>query len=307
MNIAVKPKIGTLLRRGFSLACRRWAVVRLIFVVNLILAAVVAMPVYYAVSEFTGHSRMATALLEGFSPEWFTDLQHNRPSWLSLMARTTLAGGLFGLLFNALLAGGMLGSFRDPEQNYSGKDFFQAVVRHAGRLLRLLLLGLLCYWLMFWLLNVEARAVLGRLTTDEVNELWSARADVFLSVLLVAGLLYLNLILDFARLRLVLGDKRSALSSAVFALRFVHRNRMRSLMVYSVPGLCGLFLLGLYLAAVSQLSVSNLWIVGLLFLIQQGVMFGRYWFRMAAWAGEWVLLKEDGTLESQQELLLLGE
>ncbi len=78
-------------------------------------------------------------------------------------------------------------------------------------------------------------------------------------------------------------------------------------MVYTVPGLCGLILLGLYLAAASQLSVSNLWIAGLLFLIQQGVMFGRYWFRMAAWAGEWALLKEDGTLESQQELLPLGE
>ena len=307
MNETEIQKIGTVLRRGFSLACRRWTVARLVLIMNLILAAVVAMPVYYAVSEFTGHSRMATALLEGFSPEWFTDLQRNRPDWLSLMARTTLAGGLFALLFNALLAGGMLGSFRDPEQNYSVKDFFQAVVHNAGRLLRLLLLGLFCYWLVFWLVNVKARAVLGRLTTDEVNELWSARADVFLGVLLVAGLLYLNLILDFARLRLVLGDKRSAVESAVFAFRFVHRNWVRSLTVYTVPGLCGLILLGLYLATASQLSVSNLWLAGLLFLIQQGVMFGRYWFRMAAWAGEWALFKEDSTPESQQGVLPLGE
>jgi hypothetical protein len=31
-------------------------------------------------------------------------------------------------------------------------------------------------------------------------------------------------------------------------------------------------------------------VLALLFIVQQAVMFGRYWFRVATWGGEWSYL-----------------
>ena len=71
------------------------------------------------------------------------------------------------------------------------------------------------------------------------------------------------------------------------------------MVVYAIPALCGLALLGVYrvlmpwpilhvaLGDTSKDSYETALVLGALFLGQQLIMFGRYYFRVATWASEW--------------------
>ena len=85
------------------------------------------------------------------------------------------------------------------------------------------------------------------------------------------------------------------LSSLGFSLRRLRK----ALTVYAIPALLGLALLAIYRLVVpwefinTSLGASGGWpyreplVLALLFIGQQVVMLGRYWFRVATWASEW--------------------
>jgi hypothetical protein len=103
--------------------------------------------------------------------------------------------------------------------------------------------------------------------------------------------------MDYARVRLVLEEGTGAIQAFLASLGFSLGRLGRAIGVYVVPSFCGLALLGVYrllfpwgfvnanLAAGSHLR--ELLALAGLFVVQQVVMFGRYWFRVATWASEW--------------------
>ena len=297
MTVAEKniPGAGEALGKGFRAARRRFGVARLVLGLNLLVAMGVALPLYYAIVKSTGHSKMATDLLQGFSLDWLVDFRTNNPGWFTRFGQAVLAGGLASILLNTLLAGGILGALRNPQTDFRACEFFQDVVRYAARLLRLLVLGLVCYWLVFWVLNVELRGTLEQLAERSTNSLWASLVEVSLAGLILAGLFVFNLILDFARIRLVLGEEQEVMRAFWEAWRFVRRRFFKCLVVYLVPGLAALALLGVYRLLMPLVAFWTPWGIVALFLLQQLVMFARYWFRMATWAGEWALYSESGS------------
>ena len=113
-------------------------------------------------------------------------------------------------------------------------------------MLRLLVIGLICYWIVFKLLNEE----LGRLVDSWTGD-WSDDRSVFcarLAVLLLVllGLGFVNLVMDYARVRLVLEEGTGAIQAFLASLGFSLGRSGRAIGVYVVPSLFGLALLGVY-------------------------------------------------------------
>jgi hypothetical protein len=97
----------------------------------------------------------------------------------------------------------------------------------------------------------------------------------------------------------VMEDGASAVEAFLACLGFALRRLRRAVVVYAVPSLCGFALLGVY-RVITPWSVINArigsaaggrWVepltLALLFVGQQAIVFGRYWFRVATWASEW--------------------
>ena len=124
--------VGAVLKQGFSLARRFRSVVWIIFLVNLGLAALAALPIYGGILRFTGHSLMSQTLLYGFSSEWLTDFNFNNPGSLDRYAALIGFVGLLAIPVNTLLAGGVLGRLRRPPGQISSLgDFFHDTSRFA--------------------------------------------------------------------------------------------------------------------------------------------------------------------------------
>lgn len=284
---------------GLRIARRIRAAVWAVLLVNLGLAALAAFPLYRGIRRFTSHSLMAEPLAFGFVPDWLTDFAANNPGALDRYGEWMALIALMAIPVNAVLAGGVLGQFKRLDQPFALPEFFSDVARYAWELLRLMLLGLVIYWLVFRVLYQALGGSLSRVTRDWVDGRWVFAAELGHGLLLVLALLAVNLVMDFARIKMVRDGTPSALWAFLSALGFSITHWRRVSAIYVVPTLCGLALLGIYRLVVpweilytpfpgeGWMSYREPALFALLFIGQQIVLFGRFWFRAATWAGEW--------------------
>ena len=168
-------------------------------------------------------------------------------------------------------------------------------------MLWVMVIGLVCYWAVFRVVNQSLGHRADRWTQDWLDERPVFWVKLGVTALVLAGLSFVNLVLDFARVRLVMDERTGALQAFLASLGFSLVRFRRAVTVYAIPSLGGVALLVLYRLVVPWSAVNAAgsagslqqyrepFVLALLFLGQQLIMFGRYWFRVAAWAGEWSL------------------
>ena len=287
---------GTAIRQGFSLAHRARTGVWILFFANLGLAALASYPIYLGVRTFTGYSAMSEDLATGFSFDWLTDFAVNNPGSLKRYATAIVIFGLLSILLESVLAGGVVASFREPSFHSPG-DFFRDCRRYGWRLVRLMIIGLIGYWIVFRLVNQGLGSLADRWTRQWLDDrpvFWIKLVPIVLTLL---GLIFVNLVMDFARVRLVMEEGASAIEAFLASLGFSLTRMRRAIVIYAVPSSCGIALLVLYLLvwpqsrhianAPSGVQIRQPLALAILFVGQQVIMLARYWFRVAAWGGEW--------------------
>ncbi|MBZ5514556.1 MAG: hypothetical protein LAN62_06885 [Acidobacteriia bacterium] len=292
-------KATAALKEGFGMARRGRPAIWALFLVNLGVAAVAALPIYRGILQFTGHSLMSRQLASGLPVDWFIDFSRNSPGSLDRYAALIAVLGILSIPLNAVLAGGVLGHLRQGGAPFSLAVFFQDTGRYGWRLIRLMFIGLVGYWIVFCAFKKGLDSHIMDASYD-----WQSDRTVFalrlaINLVMILGLCLVNLVMDYARVRLVLEDGTSAVEAFLASCGFAYRRFRKATMVYALPALAGAALLGLYWLLIPWALINSPGEVGamgnfrapltvaLLFLIQQAVMFGRYWFRVAGWASEW--------------------
>lgn len=289
--------VGSSVRQGLSITCRTWSAVWILFFANLAIAALAGYPIYRGIQRFTGHSLMAREMARGFSVDWLTDFTFNNASGFHRYATVIICMGLLSLALNSVLAGGVLTRFKAPDLKYSLRDFLRDTGRYAWRFLGLLVIGLICYWIVFKLLNEKLGQLVDHWADNRFDDRSVFCARLAVSLLVVLGVGCVNLVMDYARVRLVMEEGTGAVQAFLASLGFSLSRLRGAIGVYVVPSFLGLALLALYRLLLPWAFINSAFAGGshirgplalaTLVVIQQAVMFGRYWFRVATWASEW--------------------
>lgn len=286
-------------RQGFRLIRRARSAVWILFAANMLLAVVAALPIYHGILKFTSHSLMSRNLLTGFSVDWLTDFAFNNKGALEQYAQFIMVMGLIALPVNAILAGGVLARFDRRQERFSLGIFFRDCGRYAWRMLWLMVIALICYWAVFRFVNAGLGGAVDQATLYWMNDRSAFAAHLGVGLLLLLLLAFVNMVIDFAQIRIVYGEGSGFIEAFLGALGFSIGRLPRAIVVYGIPSLCGLALLGIYrlvtpwqaihaaLGDSTGASYEAALALGLLFIGQQLVMFGRYWFRVATWSSEW--------------------
>jgi hypothetical protein len=161
--------------------------------------------------------------------------------------------------------------------------FFAACGGHFWRFVRLGLLAFVAYSVLFkvvhpWLLvdafgwatedvNVERTAFALRLTGYAV-----------FGVLLIA----VNVLFDYARIRIVVEDRRSAAGALLAGGRFVLRNPSAAVGLYLVNGVAFVLLAAMY-ALLAPGARANSWLV---LLVGEAYILGRHYLKLVAYGSE---------------------
>lgn len=198
----------------------------------------------------------------------------------------TVAGVTAAWLFVwSFLSGGIIDRLaRDRRTRTAG--FFAAAGTHFWRFLRLGLFAALVYYTLFaWLHGW----IFSDLYGDLVRDLTSERTAVLIRgagyLLFGAVLLFFNLIFDYARIRIVVEDRRSAIGAIAAGARFVRRHVAGVAALYLLNGLAFVALLALYAALSPGAPGSGLgmWLV---LLLGQAYIIGRHYLKLVFYASE---------------------
>jgi hypothetical protein len=132
------------------------------------------------------------------------------------------------------LAGGIIDRYARQRPTRAA-GFFAACGVHVFRLLRLGIVAGVVYW---WLFAYVHRWLFLQWLVDRTNTM-SVEREIFLwrlALYLLFGtlLIVVNMIFDYAKIRIVVEDRRSALSGLAAAMRFVWRRRGRVAGLYAL-------------------------------------------------------------------------
>lgn len=289
----------TAIRQGLRLARRTWPAVWVLFAANLLLAVVAALPIYHGMLNFTSHSLISRKLLTGFPVDWLTDFAFNDRGAFERYAQFIMAVGLMALPVNAILAGGVLARFQRRQERFRLGTFFRDCGRYAWRMLWLMVIALAGYWVVFRFVGSGLGKIVDQATLYWMNDRSAFVVHLGAGLLVLLSLAFVNLVIDFTQVRIVFGEGSGFLQAFLASLGFCIGRLPKAIIVYAIPSLCGLALLGIYRLAMpwhiihaslgdaARTSDEALLVLALVFVGQQVVMFGRYWFRVATWASEW--------------------
>jgi hypothetical protein len=208
----------------------------------------------------------------------------------ALMDNLPLAATITGvtaawLLIWSFLSGGILDRLARGRRTRS-PGFFAAAGTHFWRFLRLGLLALAVYgflfgWVHGWLFSDLYERLIRDLTVER-----TAAAIRFAGYLLFGGLLvFFNVIFDYARIRIVVEDRHSAIGALAAGTRFVRRHFGRVVALYFVNALAFVALAAVYaLAAPGGLGTgAAMWAT---LLLGQAYIVLRHYLKLVFYASE---------------------
>jgi hypothetical protein len=203
----------------------------------------------------------------------------------NLPMATTIAGAVAAwLVLWSFLSGGVMDRYaRNRPTRAHG--FFAACGIHFWRFLRLGLLALALYSVVFgfvhgWIFD----SAIGRLTRNLSEERIAFALRLAGYALFGTLLIAANLVFDYARVRIVVEDRRSAIGAVLAGARFVRRNPA-TVGLYVLNGAAFLVLLLLYALASPGAPGAGIW-MWLTLALGQAYIVARHYLKLLFYASE---------------------
>lgn len=292
-------------------------VVAVAWAANLLVALPAAVVVGESLRGSIGKSEMGERLLAGFDFGWHGETMAEADALLETFEPDRLVGGgwlvnldgwwggqmfkqpapvlAFGALFALvwiLLSGGVLTHFHRPPRRFSLAGFLGDGGGFFFRFLRLALLSAPLYYGVFrfgrWLFSRIERA-----TTDLTVERTLLIYYLLAAALVVALVVTVKMCFDYAKVAMVVGERRSALLAVFSGLGFVLRRPFATYGLVALFGLAGVALLTareLVAPGVGQGSWLGILAV---FALGQAFLLARLVLRLGLLAGELTLYEEE--------------
>lgn len=294
---------------GAQRVLRVQRVVIWLWIANLLFALPLAVHVGEQVRRSIGASRVGESLLEGFDLVWHTEYQaeaegvggslepsqvgvgallDNLELWFSgeifeLDPGLITAGGLYALLW-ALLVGGAIGYLQSGERptlrgffGFGGEFFF--------RFARLTVVSAVLYYLVYrfskWLFGwLEHR------TRDVTVEKSVLLVYLLAAAVVIVLLIFIRMLADYAKVAMVMEDRRSALLAALRGARFVLSRPLATFGLVLQLAAAGWLVLYLYSLLAPGVTQASWLAVIAAFLFSQLFLIVRLGLRLTLLGGE---------------------
>lgn len=261
--------------------------VGLLYGVTLVLGLLVALPFYQTLLAEDQNSTAFLNLLNGFDYTVYSDFMHRSGRAIRPLMSVGRWLGILYVFLSVFFAGGILRRFAAPADAFRAGLFWQACSQYVGRFLRLFGVTFL-----FVLVGAGVWLVAGALATVGLSDTLTERG-LFWVGLSFFGLFVLTATLllcigDYAKVLMVRDGETKAFRAFGRAGRLVLRNPAKTYGLYWLLILAGTALFGLYFLIDGAVLMSGWLTIGVLFLVQQALIFCRVglkvWSLGVSWA-----------------------
>ena len=209
----------------------------------------------------------------------------------NLPLATTIAGATAAWMLTwSFLSGGILDRLaRDRPTRAHG--FFGACGVHFWRFLRIGVVAWIVYAILFgwvhgWIFDSLYVRLIRDVTVERTAFLYRLSGYVLFGLMLLLA----NVIFDYARIRTVVEDRRSAMGAIPAALRFVRRHGGRVAALYAMNGAAFVMVLALYavLSPGAPRTGPGLWFA---LLLGQAYIVGRHYLKLVFYGSQVALFQ----------------
>lgn len=298
---------------GVRLVNRAPVILACVYFVTLLSALPFSLVMRQALESHLGSSMMAEQVARGVNLQWWSEFAA-RTGPLGRTFEVTIIGfaavldnlstladanrrpmpilwaGALYLVLWLFLSGGILDRYarRRPTRSY---EFFTACGVYFVRFLRLAPIAALAYYVLFAIVHpLLLDQVYGELIRDVSVERNAFFLRLGLYLLFGVLLMTVNAVLDYAKVRAVVEDRRSMIGALAAGARFVRRNARAVAGLYLLN--TGLFVILLVLYALvapgAEATGAAMWLG---FLVSQVYLAGRLWIRLVFFASETALFQ----------------
>ncbi len=305
--------------KGFTRVVRAWRMVLLLLAVNLVFSLVLAVPVYRSLKGSFGNSLVGDRMAEGFDYLWWEEYRDQargleKTFTPSIIGKGAVLNNLEGLarfqvfdsppeltaflalyiLLHTFLAGGILTVFKQGGPRFTMGEFFSGAGAHFVRFAGLAFFS----WGIFLLVGSGLRGALAAVLEKVEAEAYSELTPFILGLIFDAAvlflLLFIQMVFDYARIKVVVEERRNVAAAAAGAARFVFRNLGPALALFFL--LLSAQILVTLLHILLQGSIPQATSAGVLagFLLQQFFIFALIGIRCWLYAGQLELFRGLG-------------
>jgi hypothetical protein len=289
--------------KGFNTTGKATRMIILLLVINLAFSLILAVPMYHSLKDSFGSSFVGERMAKGFDYLWWEEYRDEArglertftPSIIGKGAVLNNLEGLiqlrvfdlppvvlvFGLLYiilHTFLAGGILSFIKKSDQKFAVKKFFKGAGSNFFRFFLLMLLS----WVFFLIIG-QVKGGLESLLDSVRETAFSEVMPFYLGLVSSAIVLFLfllvQMIFDYARIKIVLEDSPNILASATGAFGFVFRHLGSTLGLFYLLFLVQIAFTLVYILIQGVIPQSSFPGVAAAFLFQQFFIFGLIWIR----------------------------
>jgi hypothetical protein len=262
------------LRRGIQKLSRAKRVCLIFYAATTAAALLITAPAMMIAFDSLGDSAWAREMNGNLDLTWVSELasSHGATPWMPMLAILIGTSAISMVVYLFLLGGAL-------QVLSTGDPLFAGCGRNFWRMVRLALISTFFYGAAFLVYN--RLGFIGRKIWGEGSEAtplihWGwFRAAVLLCLL---GLV--NLVFDYARVRLVADDQRKTLRATIAAFRFVWKNLPSTLGLYAIVCAIAGLIFAAYLGVSHSLAQTSLGLVLILLLVRQGMVLAKVWSRL---------------------------
>ena len=256
---------------GLGRVLRSPALIFWVFLASLIVVLPLTAAMRDVLKESLGTSLYAEKMRQGFDLDWYGEFSSGAaglaetfgPSVVGILPvlgnleklldgevlfadRTILAAGIVFLLAWAFLGGGIVFRYSRPDQTPTRREFMGICGEYFFRFVRLLVISLVVYWAIFRWVSGPLQTWVTRLTRDVTVErtaiLYTLASYAIVGFLVVIS----SLILDYAKIAMVVEERSSAILAFLRGLRFLLSHPAKTLGLYALLLLAGVLLVLVY-------------------------------------------------------------
>ena len=268
-------KIINALKYGFRLASLNLKLWSLLYLINLLFAGLVVVPLLYYLGGKLAMTKATDRLIGGFDFTLFNDFLNQYPEFLRLLSTQTMVVGILFILLYVFLTGGILTRLKNMETDlHRLGNFWTGCGKYFWRLLRLsfyfMLIHLSVAGLFFAIFSWSVAGGLDYFTS-EAAIFFRAKICFFLYGFFA---LFFFMVHDYAKVLVITNNRRLVFRDFWGAFRFVIENIGTTFGVYLL--LFGLFVLvsflyGLLDGFIHQMGIPSLvlFLTGQVFVLAQ--------------------------------------
>jgi hypothetical protein len=254
------------------------------FLANLFCGLVLALPLRRLLDSTISNTVLGEPLGGRIDMNFLMDLIFNHKDFIVTWRGLILIVPAFYLLINIFLSGGAL-SVLAGQEKYSTTLFWSGAAKYFGRFVRLWLMALPVFVIFFLMPFVEegvTRVLFGADPYQYVTY-WAR----WVRVALFGGAALLSyMFFDYARIYSVLRGEPRMRFAWRHGLKFLFENLRKTFLLAASLGLIGIIGMIVYNFFADRLFAANMWVLLLLFLLQQTFMVFRMFMKVATFAAQ---------------------